>query len=148
MLRKRVCIIEGMGKPIHSSSDKGAKLKNSSSCNHAGAASVRSPIGCTEDAKPQQPFVDWCAKERVLFPACAIKNLPLTGRAVVAARDILMNEVVVEVPDAAVLMVENCGIADILEGGQAGPCVAVGSRARAYPPHVCTAACMPCTTGI
>lgn len=82
-----------------------------------GAAAVRSPVGCTpNNTAPHDKFLSWCAKEHILFPTCAIRELPLTGRAVVASRDILMHEVVVEVPDASVLMVENCGIADILEG--------------------------------
>lgn len=82
-----------------------------------GAAAVRSPVGCTPyKTTPQEPFLSWCTRERILYPACVIRELPLTGRAVVAFRDILMHEVVVEVPDASVLMVENCGIADILEG--------------------------------
>ena len=106
----------------HRAPGKGDKGQAPSTGNCRGAAASRSPIGCTDDAKPQQPFLEWCAKERILFPACAIKDLPLTGRAVVAARDILMNEVVVEVPDSSVLMVENCGIAHILEGGQAAAC--------------------------
>ncbi len=45
------------------------------------------------------------------------------GRALVASRSIRQGEVVVELPDGAVLMAENCGIADVLEGGAGGQVV-------------------------
>ncbi|KAJ9508970.1 hypothetical protein QJQ45_028299 [Haematococcus lacustris] len=59
--------------------------------------------------------VEWCQRVGVRHPACTIRQLPLTGRGVVAVRDIAAGEVVVEVPDSKVLMAENCSIARQLE---------------------------------
>lgn len=52
-------------------------------------------------------------------PPPSTRSIP-QGRALVASRAIRQGEVVVELPDGAVLMAENCGIADVLEGGSAG----------------------------
>ncbi|KAF8073173.1 SETD6 [Scenedesmus sp. PABB004] len=80
------------------------------------AAPQRSPLGCTASApdKPAAPFVAWCAERRVLWPKCAVADLPATGRGVAATADIAAGEVVVEVPDDAVLMAESCAIAEAL----------------------------------
>eukprot|EP00198_Chlamydomonas_reinhardtii_P014034 XP_001703371.1 predicted protein [Chlamydomonas reinhardtii] len=75
----------------------------------------RSPIGCTGVTPGEAEFVAWCQEEKVRFPSSHLAVLPATGRALVASRNIKMGEVVVEVPDDAVLMAENCGLRDVLE---------------------------------
>ncbi|EFJ47106.1 hypothetical protein VOLCADRAFT_105180 [Volvox carteri f. nagariensis] len=82
-----------------------------------GAADAfRSPVGCTSATPGEDDFLAWCSEERVRFPSSRLATLPDTGRALVASRNIKMGEVVVEVPDDAVLMADNCTIRDILEG--------------------------------
>ncbi len=61
-------------------------------------------------------FLAWCATVGIKHPKCTIGVLPGTGRGVIATQDIQHGEVVVEVPDDAVLMVETCRIGDSLEG--------------------------------
>ena len=64
----------------------------------------RSPVGCTAPAvSKDDAFVAWCASERVLFPSSQLRTLQSTGRALVASRNIMMGEVVVEVPDSALV---------------------------------------------
>ncbi|KAG1675758.1 hypothetical protein FOA52_012414 [Chlamydomonas sp. UWO 241] len=60
-------------------------------------------------------FLTWCSKNGVKLPKCRIAVLQNTGRCVLASAAIAKDEVVVEVPDDAVLMAENCGIAGQLE---------------------------------
>ncbi|GIL72649.1 hypothetical protein Vretimale_4391 [Volvox reticuliferus] len=79
------------------------------------AASFRSPTGCTNATPGERDFLAWCQEERVSFPSSHITVLSSTGRALVASRAIKMGEIVVEVPDDAVLMADNCSIRDILE---------------------------------
>lgn len=77
---------------------------------------TRSPIGCTTEAPSPTPFSAWCAKHSVLWPKCGMAVSAATGRCVVATEDIKEGEVVVEVPDDAVLMGENCQIQELLAG--------------------------------
>ncbi|KXZ56370.1 hypothetical protein GPECTOR_1g328 [Gonium pectorale] len=81
----------------------------------AGGGPFRSPVGCTGATPGEAEFLAWCREERVRFPSSRLAVLPATGRALVAARDIKMGEVVVEVPDDAVLMADNCSIREVLE---------------------------------
>ncbi|GFR41412.1 hypothetical protein Agub_g2095 [Astrephomene gubernaculifera] len=84
---------------------------------HSSAASTdfRSPVGCTGITRGEQEFLAWCKEERVRFPSSHLAALANTGRALVASRAIKMGEVVVEVPDDAVLMADNCSIRDVLD---------------------------------
>ncbi|KAG2499217.1 hypothetical protein HYH03_002797 [Edaphochlamys debaryana] len=81
----------------------------------APADSFRSPVGCTGAQRGETEFAAWCAEEKVRFPSSRLDVLPDTGRALVASRNIKMGEAVVEVPDDAVLMADNCEIHTILE---------------------------------
>ncbi|KIY98017.1 hypothetical protein MNEG_9948 [Monoraphidium neglectum] len=68
------------------------------------------------------PFREWCGANKVLWPKLAVGSAPGTGRGVLATEAIHEGEVVVEVPDDAVLMAENCSIAELLaEAGLAKP---------------------------
>jgi hypothetical protein len=119
----------------------------------AAAAAWRSPIGCTAraDADPAEAaFRSWCDAEKILWPKCAVGVSAATGRCVVATGDIKECEVVVEVPDDAVLMVENCSIYDQLAGEiapVAGACACLsqctGSRDSA--PHLSDPPFQPAT---
>lgn len=63
----------------------------------------RSPLGCTPaggGATAQAAaaaFHAWCDAEAVLWPKCAVAEVPGTGRGVVAVEEISPDEVVVEV---------------------------------------------------
>ena len=81
-------------------------------------AAWKSPLGCYESAYDAAPFLRWCEKHNVSFPGCSISTCKDTGRCVLASKDIKNGEVVVEVPDEAVLMGESCGIAEKLAGGR------------------------------
>ncbi|KAG2442960.1 hypothetical protein HXX76_003034 [Chlamydomonas incerta] len=93
----------------------GAGGKPGAAGGQAGKLGFRSPVGCTGVTPGEAEFVDWCKEEKVRFPSSRLAVLPATGRALVAARNIKMGEVVVEVPDDAVLMAENCSIREVLE---------------------------------
>ncbi|GLI68824.1 hypothetical protein VaNZ11_013329, partial [Volvox africanus] len=82
---------------------------------YSAATAFRSPTGCTNTTPGERDFLAWCQEERVRFPSSRIDVLPSTGRALVASRAMKMGEIVVEVPDDAVLMADNCSIRDILE---------------------------------
>ncbi|GLC35928.1 hypothetical protein PLESTB_000520300 [Pleodorina starrii] len=82
---------------------------------NCAAGGFRSPVGCTGATPGEKEFLAWCQEERVRFPSSHLTVLPDTGRALVASRNIKMGEVVVEVPDDAVLMADNCSIREILE---------------------------------
>lgn len=85
-------------------------------------------------------FRSWCKKRKVLWDSCDIQETTTTGRAVVAAQDIAQDAVVVEVPDDAVLMGENCSIADALAGEGVHQVAAQqlpGSSCRGGCPGVC-----------
>lgn len=83
----------------------------------ASATATTTPIGCTPaGADDFSEILSWCKRERFRFPKCAIEMRPDTGRAFVAAADIKEGELVVELPDDAVLMAENCSITELLEG--------------------------------
>jgi SET domain-containing protein 6 len=87
----------------------------------AAAAAVlpgvtRSPIGCTTEDPSPADFTKWCAERSVLWPKCGMAVSEATGRCVVATEDIKQGEVVVEVPDDAVLMGENSQIQELLAG--------------------------------
>ena len=58
-------------------------------------------------------FIQWLAAEGVSSDACTISDFPDTGRGVAAARDIAAEEVIIRVPDDAVLMVGTCCIAEV-----------------------------------
>lgn len=82
----------------------------------AQANTTRSPIGCTVENPSPADFTAWCQQHAVLWPKCVTGVSPATGRCVLACQDIQEGEVVVEVPDDMVLMAENCGIQQELEG--------------------------------
>ncbi len=66
------------------------------------------------------PFLKWCRSAGLLHASSTVARLPGSGvRGVVATADIKQGQVVVQVPDEAVLMVENCRIANELEGKRA-----------------------------
>lgn len=79
-------------------------------------ADSRSPLGCTAEQPPVLPFRDWCKLHKVLWDSCDVRVSHETGRGVYAVRDIAAGDVVVEVPDDAVLMADNCVIAPQLTG--------------------------------
>ena len=82
----------------------------------------RSPLGVTmlQPAPPEAPFLAWCRGQAVQLTKCRLGQLTNTGRCVVACEDIAAGEVVVTVPDAAVLMAENTDIEGLLDGGGGG----------------------------
>ena len=70
-----------------------------------------------EDAtKEQKKFIRWLAGENVKCPSCKIATQTPSsgGRGVLATHEITRGEVVVAVPDAAVLMVDNGVIAEVI----------------------------------
>jgi SET domain-containing protein 6 len=104
------------------------------------AAIWRSPVGRTQAGQDVRVFRSWCKKRKVLWDSCDIQETTTTGRAVVAAQDIAQDAVVVEVPDDAVLMGENCSIADALAGEGVHQVAAQqlpGSSCRGGCPGVC-----------
>jgi hypothetical protein len=76
----------------------------------------KSPIGCTAANPDPKEFNKWCKAHDVLWPKCRTGMSASTGRCVLASKDIAAGEVVVELPDAMVLMAENCTIQELLEG--------------------------------
>ncbi|PNH08982.1 N-lysine methyltransferase setd6 [Tetrabaena socialis] len=94
--------------------DSLATAPSASAAPSAAAAPFRSPVGCTAPGPGEPEFLAWCATERVRFPSSRLAVLPGTGRSLVASRGVRMGEVVVELPDDAVLMAENCSIAEAM----------------------------------
>lgn len=87
----------------------------------AASPAFRSSIGCTPGGLGgQDAFVRWCAAERVTFPSSRLGELPGTGRGLIATRKIMMGEVVVEVPDSAVVRGEGKGVVCQGVGGGKG----------------------------
>ncbi|GAX84660.1 hypothetical protein CEUSTIGMA_g12081.t1 [Chlamydomonas eustigma] len=77
-----------------------------------------SPVGLTPLDDSEQcvgVFLKWCRRNKVTFPKCKIAKSDETGRCVQACQHIKEGEVVVEVPDDAVLMAENSSMAARLE---------------------------------
>ena len=58
-------------------------------------------------------FLAWCTQQGITYPKCGISNFDNTGRGVGAIDDIDKNEVVLSVPDDAVLMPETCSLAEV-----------------------------------
>jgi hypothetical protein len=107
------------------------------------AATWRSPVGCTRSGQDVRLFRSWCKKRKVLWDSCDVQETATTGRAVVAAEDIAQDAVVVEVPDHAVLMGENCSIVDALAGDGCSKrhCSNTAAVAGAGTGHVLTSCC-------
>ena len=78
-------------------------------------ANPKSPFDAME-YKQEKKFLRWLAGENVKCSSCSVvSQTPSSGcRGVVATESILCGDVVVAVPDAAVLMVDNGVIAEVL----------------------------------
>lgn len=74
----------------------------------------RSPTGCTDDDREPGAFLSWCAQKKILWEKCELGNRSSTGRCVLAKEYILEGEIVVEVPDDAVLLAENTPTYEVL----------------------------------
>ena len=63
-----------------------------------------------------QPFLDWLVAQGVEFANCGLHRFDDRhgGRGVRAHRNIVEHEVVISVPDDAVLMPETCSIAEVV----------------------------------
>lgn len=58
-------------------------------------------------------FLAWCTQRGITYPKCDISQFDNTGRGVGATDDIDANEVILNVPDDAVLMPETCSLAEV-----------------------------------
>ena len=58
-------------------------------------------------------FLAWCTQRGIAYPKCDISDFGNTGRGVGATDYIDKNEVVLSVPDDAVLMPETCSLAEV-----------------------------------
>lgn len=76
----------------------------------------RSPLGRTDSDVGVAAFQTWCKSEHVLAPKCSIGHIEATGRGVIAEQDISSGEVVVEVPDDALILAETSPICKQLQG--------------------------------
>eukprot|EP00879_Flechtneria_rotunda_P024310 GHRR01025765.1.p1 GENE.GHRR01025765.1~~GHRR01025765.1.p1 ORF type:complete len:116 (+),score=23.72 GHRR01025765.1:170-517(+) len=74
----------------------------------------RSPVGCTMQQPSPDQFSKWCKKRKILWPKCTMAMSQTTGRCLVAKQLISKDQVVVEVPDDAVLMAETSQIHELL----------------------------------
>ena len=100
----------------------------------------KSPLGRFTGAFDTSPFERWCNENKVLLPSLRFSSLEETGRCVLAAKDITEGDVVVEVPDGAVLMAETSGIARQLAGEGRAAALGHGHHSWARPAQSCRAA--------
>ena len=72
----------------------------------------RKPSGRDGMSKRQQ-FCDWLDAEDVDWGSCTLSDITGRGQAVVATAYIAKDEVIISVPDDAVLMSDDCRIAEV-----------------------------------
>ena len=67
---------------------------------------------CATELVDQAPqFLAWCKTQGILLSKCKVQRFEGTGRGIGASEDIQKGEVILHVPDDAVLMPSTCSVA-------------------------------------